>query len=177
MAKNQMKASDLKRYLNTLSKDELVNELAVLFGKLDAVRDYYQAQLDPAGEDQVVAKYKAIIEKEFFPARGFGKLNLSVAKKAIADCRKLCRNPSSHIDAMLFYVEQGVQFINSYGDIKESFYVSGETVYEPASNGFYPEFVLKKYELISTNPAPILRSQYSDRARAAIGRTQIEKPE
>jgi hypothetical protein len=54
---------------------------------------------------------------------------------------------------------------------------SGQTVYEPASNGFYPEFVLKRYELISTNPAPIFRSQYSDRARAAIGRFQIEKPE
>jgi hypothetical protein len=54
---------------------------------------------------------------------------------------------------------------------------SGQTVYEPASNGFYPEFVLKRYELVSTNPAPIFRSQYSDRARAALGRTQIEKPE
>jgi len=40
---------------------------------------------------------------------------------------------------------------------------SGQTVYEPASNGFYQEFVLKKYELISTNPAPIFKSQYSDR--------------
>jgi hypothetical protein len=29
-------------------------------------------------------------------------------------------------------------------------------VYEPASNGFYPEFVLTGYELLSTNPAPIL---------------------
>jgi hypothetical protein len=54
---------------------------------------------------------------------------------------------------------------------------SGQTVYEPASNGFYPEFVLKNYEVISTNPAPIFRSQYNDRARAALGRTQIEKPE
>ena len=32
---------------------------------------------------------------------------------------------------------------------------SGETVYEPASNGFYPEFVLTGYELISSTPAPI----------------------
>ena len=54
---------------------------------------------------------------------------------------------------------------------------SGQTVYEPASNGFYQEFVLKKYELISTNPAPIFRSQYNDRARAAVGRTQVERPE
>lgn len=34
-------------------------------------------------------------------------------------------------------------------------YFSGDTVYEPASNGFYPEFVLTGYELISTNPPDI----------------------
>jgi len=35
-------------------------------------------------------------------------------------------------------------------------YYSGETVYEPASNAFYPEFVLTGYELITTTPPPIL---------------------
>ena len=58
-----------------------------------------------------------------------------------------------------------------YGDF------SGETVYEPASNGFYPEFVLKNYELISATPAPIFKSQLSGRAEAAVGSLTIEKPE
>lgn len=35
---------------------------------------------------------------------------------------------------------------------------SGDTVYEPASNGFYPEFVLTRYELRSTKPAPIFQN-------------------
>jgi hypothetical protein len=56
-------------------------------------------------------------------------------------------------------------------------YFSGQTVYEPASNGFYPEFVLKGYELLSSNPPPIFKSQYNERARSAVGRIQIEKPE
>ena len=34
-------------------------------------------------------------------------------------------------------------------------YFSGDTVYEPASNGFYPEFVLTGSELRDANPAPI----------------------
>lgn len=38
-----------------------------------------------------------------------------------------------------------------YGDF------SGQTVYEPASNGFYPEFVLKAYELRTSTPAAIYR--------------------
>ncbi|MEP6937168.1 MAG: hypothetical protein ABI871_03780 [Chthoniobacterales bacterium] len=54
---------------------------------------------------------------------------------------------------------------------------SGDKVYEPASNGIYPEFVLKNYELISTNPPPIFRSQYNGRAGAATSRYQIEKPD
>ena len=54
---------------------------------------------------------------------------------------------------------------------------SGETVYEPASNGFYQEFVLQRYELLSTNPPPIFKSQYSERARAAVTRMTVEKPE
>jgi hypothetical protein len=65
---------------------------------------------------------------------------------------------------------------NNY-EYKLKGYFSGQTVYEPASNGFYQEFVLKGYDLISTNPPPIFKSQYNDRARAAVGRTQVEKPE
>jgi hypothetical protein len=54
---------------------------------------------------------------------------------------------------------------------------SGEKVYEPASNGIYPEFVLRNYELISTNPPPIFRSQVDSRAQAGVGRTTIERPQ
>src|SRR3989475_8158899 len=56
-------------------------------------------------------------------------------------------------------------------------YFSGDKVYEPASNTIYPEFVLKNYELISTNPAPIFSSQLSGRAQAEVNRYLIEKPQ
>jgi hypothetical protein len=46
---------------------------------------------------------------------------------------------------------------------------SGQTVYEPASNGFYPEFVLKAYELRSVAPANIYKeSGATDPARRII---------
>ena len=54
---------------------------------------------------------------------------------------------------------------------------SGDTVYEPASNGMYPEFVLKGYELISMNPSPIFKSQIRCKATAADLRYTVEKPE
>ena len=50
---------------------------------------------------------------------------------------------------------------------------TGQTVYEPASNSFYPEFMLTGYQLISTNPAPILRIPGSnDPVRRIIERPQ-----
>jgi hypothetical protein len=46
---------------------------------------------------------------------------------------------------------------------------SGQTVYEPASNGFYPEFVLKGYELRSVAPANIYNNSAAmDPARRVI---------
>jgi hypothetical protein len=56
-------------------------------------------------------------------------------------------------------------------------YFSGDKVYEPASNTVYPEFVLKGYELISTNPPPIFQSQFRGKPSAAELRYTIEKPE
>src|SRR5881409_4126268 len=56
-------------------------------------------------------------------------------------------------------------------------YFSSDKVYEPASNGIYPEFVLQGYELISTNPPPIFRSQFRGNASAADLRYVVEKPE
>jgi len=54
---------------------------------------------------------------------------------------------------------------------------TGDKVYEPASNRIYPEFLLKNYQVISTNPPPIFKSQMSGSANAAQNRFIIEKPE
>ncbi len=49
---------------------------------------------------------------------------------------------------------------------------SGDTVYEPASNGFYPEFVLKGAEVLTKTPAPIYReAAATNPARRIIART------
>ncbi len=64
-------------------------------------------------------------------------------------------------------------FDNGY-EYKLFGFFSGDKVYEPASNGIYPEFVLQRYELVSANPTPIFKSQYSG---SGDKRYQIEKPE
>jgi hypothetical protein len=52
-------------------------------------------------------------------------------------------------------------------------YFSGQTVYEPASNAFYPEFVLTGYKLISNHPSQIFR----DPKALGPDRLYIDKPQ
>ena len=65
---------------------------------------------------------------------------------------------------------------NNY-EYKLTGYFSGEKVYEPASNGVYPEFVVKSFELLSTNPPPIFKSQVNGAVQAGTTRYTIEKPD
>jgi hypothetical protein len=52
-------------------------------------------------------------------------------------------------------------------------YFSGQTVYEPASNSFYPEFVLTGYKLLSNQPPQIFR----DPKALDVDRLYIDKPQ
>ncbi|HUU41746.1 MAG TPA: DUF6155 family protein [Desulfatiglandales bacterium] len=124
--------TNLKRYLKHRSEEELINEISELFAKFENVKDYYSAKLSPGNRDQILQKYKAIIEREFFPARGFGKARLSTARKAISDYKKVATSKEDLADIMLFYVEMGAEFTTTYGDINEAFYCSMESMYEQA---------------------------------------------
>ena len=47
---------------------------------------------------------------------------------------------------MLYYVECGVEFINNFGDISESFYTSAENNFVKALRIFSEEDVLENYK-------------------------------
>ncbi len=132
MSQSKINLTILKRYLKTRSQEELIGDIAELFKRFEAVKDFYQIQLYPEEQKQVAERYKKIIENEFFPTRGFGRAKLSVAKKAITEYKKVNQSSVGLIDMMLFYVEQGVKFTRAYGDIDEPFYNSMESMYEKA---------------------------------------------
>lgn len=127
-----MKIKDLKQYLDTRSREQLIAEIGDMFSKIDSVRDYYQSKLNLGYSAEVAEKYKSIIKHEFFPARGLGRAQLSVARKAVSDYRKVSDSKFGVADVMLYYVEIGVQFTDTYGDIDEAFYNSMESMYERA---------------------------------------------
>lgn len=107
MTQPKINLTTLKKHLKERSQAELIGDIAELYKRFQPVKDYYQIQLAPQDETQVAAKYKKIIEDEFFPARGFGRAKLSAAKKAITEYKKVTKTATGLIDIMLFYVEQG----------------------------------------------------------------------
>lgn len=123
----------LKLHLKNLSREELLDEIGMLFDKFTKVKEYYQTKLGPEDSQGVLEKYKAVIEKEFNPPHGLPKARLSVAKKAISDFKKISNSPVDLADVMLAYVEAGVRFTQEFGDIDEPFYISMEGMFEKAA--------------------------------------------
>jgi hypothetical protein len=121
----------LRQFLAGRSQEELAVEIVALFDRFDAVKDYYQAQLSD-NDEEVRAKYRAIVEREFTPARGFPRMRLSVARKAVTDYQRVSGSLEGRIDLMLAYVEAGVRCTNAYGDLHEQFYSSMESMYKSA---------------------------------------------
>ncbi|HKQ06191.1 MAG TPA: DUF6155 family protein [Blastocatellia bacterium] len=130
MAKKGLSIGALKRYLKVRSREELVHDIVDLFTRLDVVRDYYHTRLTPEDDAVVIDKYKAIIKNEFLPARGLGEMRLSVARKAVAEYRRVSRSKTSLADLMLYYVEVGIECTNTYGDMNERFYESLGNMYK-----------------------------------------------
>lgn len=68
--------------------------------------------------------YRQRIVEQFFPKRGFGKLKLAEARKAIRDYKKATGNVEGGIELLVTYLENGNDFTCEFGDIDERFYDS-----------------------------------------------------
>ncbi|HEY9663841.1 MAG TPA: DUF6155 family protein [Allocoleopsis sp.] len=128
MSQSNLSVTTLKKHLKDCPKEVLIDDIAELFKRFPAVKDYYQLKLSPGDDSQVLDKYKKVIEKEFFPARGIGKASLSTARKAVTEYKKVCTNPIGLADLMLFYVEQG----EDTSGIGWGFYDTLSEIYEEA---------------------------------------------
>ena len=62
------------------------------------------------------------------------QFKIGEARKAINDFKKLGSDEKFVLDLMLYYVEMGVEFTTTYGDIEESFYNSVESMYQSVIN-------------------------------------------
>ena len=124
------KNTKLKRQLENMGKSELVTLVQELVRLSKDNQAYTEAKLaEPSEIQEVIEYYKKIIEDEFFPKRGIGKIRLRTAKKAISDFKKANGDIEGVLDLMIYYVENGTRFTKEYGDIDERFYSSMESMF------------------------------------------------
>lgn len=86
-------------------------------------RTFLDARLQTDGGD-ALESYRNRIVEQFFPKRGFGKLKLGEARKAIRDYKKATGNAEGTVELLLTYLENGNQFTCEFGDINGPFYES-----------------------------------------------------
>ena len=131
MAKEKLITNaQLKKSIKDLEKDDYIYLITEISQTCPQAREFLTVKFaDNENVGEVLEKYKEKVAYEFFPKRGYGRLNLREAKKAISDFKKICSDKSMAIELMLFYVENCVAFTDKYGDINAPFYNSAVSVY------------------------------------------------
>lgn len=151
-----LKLNELKKELKTLEQKELIQLISDVYKVNKDVQHYLSNRFK--GEEAIKDLYektKKIVENEFFPNRGFAKMRLGVARDAISNFKKLSSDAGKTIDLMLYYVETGTKFTNTYGDIEGKFYNSMVSMYNKVVNEcnkseeFYNIFKDRLYLIVS----------------------------
>src|ERR1035441_6177043 len=138
----------VRQHISSWSKPALIALVKDLYDATPDNRDFLLARFQ-AEENSGAAldKYRRKIVEQFFPARGYGKLKLGEARKAIRDYRKATGNLTGTVELLMTYVENGAKFTNEYGDIDERFYSSVESaldelaaLLQSEARELYPQF-------------------------------------
>jgi len=147
-----MNKTQLKKHLETLTNEQLINQITDLYSKFKDVKEFFDGSLD-GDNGAVISKYKKIIDNQFFPQRGFPKFHLSIARKAVTDFKKVASSEKDVAEIMIYYVEQGTKGTCAYGDIDMPFYDSLISMYSSALKlmakiGNLNEYKSRCYELV-----------------------------
>jgi hypothetical protein len=172
--------SVIRRHLNAQSKMSLLALVKDLYDASSSNRDFLQARVQAeAGDGTAVERYRRMIIEQFYPPRGFGKLKLAEARKAIRDYRRATGDPAGTIDLMLTYVEHGTQFTREFGDINEAYYNSLESVLHEMTQllrkedpALYPQF-RERIQRLDTH-ADHIGWGYGDYLRDQVGLLETE---
>ncbi|WP_240763206.1 DUF6155 family protein [Paenibacillus thalictri] len=122
--------SALNKHLKQLSNDRLIDLVKACYGASKDMEKFLAVRiLGAEAVESLYQEYRKKVENEFFPERGFGKLRLKEARNAISEFERLTGNVKYSLELKLIYVENGVDFTLSYGDIDGRFYYSMASMY------------------------------------------------
>ena len=140
-----MSKAKLKNYLQTLSKEQVIEVMLELYDARKEAKDYLEFYLAPDCNAEL-EKCKKAIRQEFFPARGFSeKPSFAKCRKVISDFQKLKPEPACVADLMLFYIEQGCEYTVTFGDMWEQYYTTLENNFDKAMKFIFMHGLLATY--------------------------------
>ncbi len=143
-----MPKPNLKKELQKLTKEQLIEQIMDLYKKYKPVKEYYDFYLN-SNEKELFEKYREIITNEFYPKkRGEPKMRFSVAKKAIAYFKALSPSPLLLADLLLMLPEVATEFTRDFGDMWEQYYISAANNFDVAlkfisSQDLFPQFKVR----------------------------------
>jgi hypothetical protein len=137
-----------KKYIKSLEKEELEEQIMDLYQRFDDVKVFYNFVFNP-NEEKLVREAKFKISKEYFPPNNRRpKKRRSVAQKLIKHFIKLEMEPHSLADVMFYNIEVAQAFSGDVDNINEGFEKSMLKSFEQAvsfviEKGISSEFVTR----------------------------------
>jgi|APGre2960657505_1045072.scaffolds.fasta_scaffold93608_1 hypothetical protein len=124
---------EINSNLEKIDKKQIISIVKAMYTAHKVNKTFLSATFCPNSFDKILEEAKQQIVNQFFPKRGYGKCNLVVIKKVISNYNKTTNDTVGYLDLMLSYIEEGTDFINTYGDIKENAYGSMQDTFEKFS--------------------------------------------
>ena len=125
---------EIKKRLTEKSDKELLSIISSCYKASDEVKFYLTSLVVNDEEaDRILMELKERLFQAFWATAKNGRPlgpNLKEAKKILSDVNKVTNKPETILNFMLDYVEHGVEFTNSYGDMWEGYYSSIESMFE-----------------------------------------------
>jgi gas vesicle protein len=112
---------ELKKFLNDLSKEELIKEFEKIYSKFPQVKTYYDVELSGDTSD-LLNKAKAELKKEYTYSDNSARARSAVAKKIIDDFAKVSIYPKDLAELYLFRFEMAAKYNRDFGEVNEPFY-------------------------------------------------------
>lgn len=126
-----LSVSEVKNILKEMSRVELLELLIESYKTIPLLKEYISVKYGSQDNiEKIQEDYKDKIYNVFFPKDMKTQFKISDAKKAVNEFKMLCSSEELTIELMLYYVEMGIEFTNTYGDINKAFYNSVAAMYE-----------------------------------------------
>ncbi|HEY7770811.1 DUF6155 family protein [Longimicrobium sp.] len=122
---------ELKAFLNQLSKEQIIEQVAALCDAVPQAADFYRTKLRAGDDAKVAEEYKEKIRREF-ARRSTGGFRLSSTRKLVTDFDKIAASAATPVDLMLTYVEEGLDAVLYVGALDASFANSMVSMYRNA---------------------------------------------